>query len=100
MRPVSVTSISRRAEPRLRQDAAHVAGEARVRQLSRRDIHRKQQIVRPVARVRAGLAQHAVEQRANHAGLFGDADELLRAYFAASRMAPAGEHLEADQFLS
>jgi len=64
--------------------------------LQRRGVDRDDDFGTPLRGVRAGLKQHPVADRIDHADFLGDGDEHAGRNHAARRMAPARQRLHAD----
>ncbi len=77
----------------------HAVGPAVLEQVGGRDVDRHRQARRPrarhVGRLAQRLADHELGQRADHAGLLGERDELVGRDHAAGRVRPAHERLDA-----
>ena len=77
------------------QRADDVEHETGLLQLQRRKIHRNADLARPVGRGRARFVQRPVAERADHAHLLGDRDEVGGRHRAAQRMLPAQQRFGA-----
>ena len=82
-----------------RQRGQHAVGPAVLEQVGGRDVDRHREVRSPRARQSGGLAQgladHQLGQRADHAGLLGERDELVGRDHAADGVRPAHERLDA-----